>query len=119
MSQPLRRLGRIAVLAALCGAAAASAQTLSAAGEGRRLYLKLNCYGCHGMRGAGGMGPRISGGESDDLREVLLEGSDEGMPSYRKIVSATDIAHLGAYLRSIGTAGEPRFMDWWVARPTK
>ncbi|NBS17794.1 MAG: hypothetical protein EBS79_13050 [Gammaproteobacteria bacterium] len=26
--------------------------TLDAVGEGRRAYLRLNCYGCHGMSGA-------------------------------------------------------------------
>jgi mono/diheme cytochrome c family protein len=100
-------------------AAAAATAPLSPAGEGRRAYLKYNCYGCHGPRAAGGMGPNIQHAESGDLSEAVLEGEDGGMPSYSRIVTATDIANLGAYLRSIGTTSEPRFNDWWLPVPPK
>ncbi len=114
----LTRLIAVAIgLAA--AAAAASAQSLSAEGEGRRVYLKYNCYGCHGMRGEGGMGPRIAGAESGDVSEAVLQGKGEGMPSYARIATTTDVSNLAAYLRSIGTSSEPKFNDWWVAVPTK
>lgn len=93
--------------------------TLNAAGEGRRLYLKLNCYGCHGMGAAGAMGPNIIRADAGDVSEAVLQGEGEGMPSYRNLVTATDLANLTAYLRSIGTTSEPKFNDWWVAVPTK
>lgn len=97
----------------------AQTATLNAAGEGRRLYLKLNCYGCHGMGAAGAMGPNIIRADAGDVSDAVLQGEGEGMPSYRNLVTATDLANLTAYLRSIGTTVEPKFNDWWVAVPTK
>lgn len=99
--------------------AVARAPALDEAGEGRRLFLKLNCYGCHGMAAGGGMGPAIVGAERGDVAEVLRRGEDGGMPSYRAWVSDTDITNLTAYLRSIGTPNEPTFNDWWVRVPPK
>lgn len=103
----------------LAVAAHAGAQTLSAEGEGRRAYLKYNCYGCHGMRGEGAMGPRIVHAEAGDVSEAVRAGEGGGMLAYGSLVTPTEIANLTAYLRSIGTAKEPRFNDWWVPQPTK
>lgn len=97
----------------------AAVTRLSAEGEGRRAYLKFNCYGCHGMGATGGMGPNIVGAESGDVSEAVLQGKDEGMPSYRRIATSADVNNLAAYLRSIGTAREPKFNDWWVTIPRK
>jgi cytochrome c551 len=99
--------------------AQATVAPLSAAGEGRRAYLKYNCSGCHGARAVGGMGPNIQHAEAGDLSDAVLEGEDGGMPSFRKIVSSADITNLGVYLRSIGTASEPMFNDWWLPVPPK
>jgi len=98
---------------------AQSTSTLTPAGEGRRLFLEYNCYSCHGMRAQGGMGPNIVHAEAGDLREVVAEGGDGGMPAYGRMVSATDLNNLVAYLASIGTPNEPTFNDWWVAVPPK
>ena len=98
---------------------ASQTQPLNAAGEGRRLFLKLNCYGCHGMGAAGGMGPNVIHAENGDLNEVLKGGGEGGMPSYRQYVSTRDIDNIAAYLKSIGTGGEPTFNDWWVKVPPK
>lgn len=92
---------------------------LDAAGEGRRLFLKLNCYGCHGMYAGGGMGPNIVHAERNDVREVLMRGEDKGMRSYRDYVSDTDITNIAAYLQSIGSPNEPTFKDWWKKVPPK
>lgn len=107
------------LLAAVIGlSAAAEAKVLSAAGEGRRLYLKFNCYGCHGMHGTGGMGPRLIGqGEVEDVIEAVMEGQDDGMPSYAKLLSTTDARNLAAYIRTLGTAKEPTFNHWWEDKP--
>ena len=96
-----------------------AAQPLNAAGEGRRLFLKLNCYGCHGMYASGGMGPNIARAERGDVAEAVLRGEDHGMPSYRVYVSPRDIDNLAAYLASIGSADEPKFKDWWLKIPPK
>ncbi|MGC4076355.1 MAG: cytochrome c [Rubrivivax sp.] len=93
--------------------------TLPPEGEGRRLYLKLNCYGCHGMAAGGGMGPKIVHAEYNDVAEVLKQGEDGGMRSYKSYVTTVDINNIAAYLRSIGTPSEPKWRDWWVPVPTK
>lgn len=96
----------------------ADAQTLDAAGEGRRLYLKLNCAGCHGNAGGGGMGPPVAR-EAEEVRAAVLNGEGKGMRSYAGYVNDTDIANLAAYLRSIGTPSEPKFTHWWEPVPSK
>ena len=107
----------LSILSAGVAASAAGAATLNATGEGRRAFLKLNCYGCHGMNASGGMGPNIQHAESGDLNEAVLQGEDAGMPSFSKYVTATDITNLKAYLASIGSAAEPKWVDWWNAYP--
>ncbi|MDL2338981.1 MAG: cytochrome c [Pseudomonadota bacterium] len=96
-----------------------TAAALSSAGEGRRLYLKLNCYGCHGDRGAGGMGPKVAHAEYGDVSEKVLQGAGEGMISYKAYVTTQDVSNIAAYLASIGQPDEPKFKDWWVPVPTK
>lgn len=88
------------------------------AAEGRKLWLGLNCSGCHGAHDEGGMGPSIHN-QADDVGEAVLQGKGEGMPSYSGRVTPTQIGYLSAYLRSIGTAGEPRFTHWWEKVPSR
>jgi mono/diheme cytochrome c family protein len=90
---------------------------LTPAQEGRRVFLRENCYGCHGGRAGGGMGPNLRG-EADDVREAVQQGESGGMPAYPK-VSNLDIQNLTAYFRSIRTASEPTFTHWWEAVPTR
>ena len=104
-------------LAALLVGQAASAQTLTSAGEGRRLYLKWNCYGCHGQRGYGTMGPNIAG--QGNIIEAVRGGAPDGMPSYAAILSVRDILNISAYLTSIGTPSEPTFLHWWEPTPSQ
>jgi cytochrome c551 len=115
-------LGLLAVPGVVNTAVAAEWNTcsavLSAAGEGRRAYVRLNCNGCHGEHGKGGMGPAIAG-EGDDVSEVVPNGSDEGMPSYRGKLCPGDLANLKAYLRTQGGRSEPTFLNWWEANPTE
>jgi mono/diheme cytochrome c family protein len=100
----------------------ASAQNLTPAEEGRRLFVANNCYGCHGpaAAGAGFVGaPNLRGGEAElcDLKEALREGEDRGMPAFLNLTS-TDISNLYAYFQSTGTTSEPTFFNWWQPVPT-
>ena len=99
--------------------AAAASQPLPPAGEGRRAFLKFNCYGCHGMYAGGAMGPNIQHAEAGDISEAVHQGESGGMPAFGRKLTRQDVQNLGAYLRSIGTASEPKFMDWWVPYPPK
>ena len=118
LAQADHKAANLQVLRAASAAPQATA-TLPPEGEGRRLYLKLNCYGCHGISAAGGMGPNIVHAEAGEVSEVLREGEDEGMRSYKSYVTTVDINNITAYLKSIGKPSEPKFRDWWVPVPTK
>jgi mono/diheme cytochrome c family protein len=97
--------------------AATSVMALTPAQEGRRVYLRENCYGCHGGRAGGGMGPNLRG-EADDVSEAVRQGEEGGMPAYPNL-SSLDIQRLEAYFRSIRTPAEPTFTHWWEAVPTR
>jgi cytochrome c551 len=115
MNSKLNRFGLAAGAALLLTATMASA--LTPAGEGRRIFLRENCYGCHGGRAGGGMGPNLRGG-ADDVRDAVEEGLQGGMPRFPNL-SRQDIDNLEAYFRSIRTPAEPTFTQWWEAVPTR
>ena len=92
---------------------------LNRIGEGRRLFLKYNCYSCHGMRAEGGMGPPIAGKDIDEVRSAVMFGREGGMRSFADFLDEKDVRRLASYLKSIGTDKEPMFNDWWVDIPPK
>ena len=109
----------LSLVPAATAAGTAPSAALPPAGEGRRLFLALNCFSCHGMYAGGAMAPNIVGAERGDVSEAVLQGEDGGMPSFRAYVDGTDIDNLTAYLQSIGGPNEPVFMDWWKRIPPK
>jgi mono/diheme cytochrome c family protein len=115
MNNKLNGFGLAVGAALLLGSTAAMA--LTPAQEGRRVYLRENCYGCHGGRAGGGMGPNLRS-EADDVSEAVRQGEEGGMPAYPKITSL-EIQNLQAYFRSIRTTAEPTFTHWWEAVPTR
>ena len=93
--------------------------TLDAASEGRRAYMRLNCYSCHSIGAHGGtMGPSLID-KADDVGEVVPYGSDAGMPAFKNYLCPNDLANLRAYIQLLGTGTEPTFTDWWVPFPTR
>ena len=92
-----------------------NAMALTPAQEGRKVFLSQNCYGCHGGRGGGGMGPNLRE-EAEDVGEAVHQGLEGGMPAYPAI-TAVQIHNLTAYFRSMGSSAEPTFTHWWEAVP--
>jgi mono/diheme cytochrome c family protein len=102
---------RIAVVlaAALCaGAALAQDAPRGSAERGKRLFVDLNCYSCHGTQGQGGgrnSEPTIPAGYPwqgfvNQLRKPRLD-----MPAYEeKWVSNQDVADMYAYFASLKPA---------------
>lgn len=89
------------------------ANDLSAATEGRRLFVQYNCSGCHGGRAGGGMGPSlrdslwIYGNSDTQLLSTILEGRPAGMPAWGSRLPEQEIWKLIAYIRTLGTPQEP------------
>lgn len=98
---------------------ATAAQALNSAGEGRRVFLKNNCYGCHGGHGGGGMGPNFRDDRptKDDIKDAVEDGLPGGMPRFPRLTSH-DIDNLNAYIQSLRTAAEPTFTHWWEDVPS-
>ncbi len=85
--------------------------------EGRKLYLKWNCYGCHGTMGGGGMGAPLLdeqwlyGGDDASVLESIKEGTPGGMPSLKDRLTEDEIWKIIAYVRSY-YKGDPSKVSW-------
>lgn len=85
--------------------------------EGRKLYLKWNCYGCHGTLGGGGMGRPLNdeewlyGGDDASVFESIREGTPGGMPVYAERLSEDETWKVIAYVRSF-YKGDPSSVPW-------
>ncbi|MGQ9424527.1 c-type cytochrome [Gilvimarinus sp. F26214L] len=81
--------------------------------EGRDLFVQFNCYGCHGGRAGGGMGPSLRDqvwlhGESPaHIFASIAEGRPHGMPAWGTMLSTEQMWKLTAYITSLRTELEP------------
>lgn len=80
----------------------------AAIAEGKKLWMKYNCYGCHGTSGGGGMGPSLVDGKwrygsSDaEIFQSITEGRPaQGMPAFGEQIPEEERWKLIAYLRSL------------------
>jgi cytochrome c oxidase cbb3-type subunit 3 len=80
--------------------------------DGRRFFVAFNCYGCHGGRAGGGMGPSLRdvdwlyGSTDEDIFDSIADGRAHGMPAYGRMLPADTIWKLTAYVTSLRTARE-------------
>lgn len=84
----------------------AQAQTLGDAARGKELFLRDNCYTCHGTTGAGGGalgGPRLAhAGLTPAAILNELRHPRAVMPAYsEKVLSDTEAADIVAYIQSL------------------
>lgn len=89
----------------------------AAIAEGKELYKKMNCYGCHGMQGGGGMGPSLidetwkTGAGTDlNLLDQIRNGKGQ-MPPYKTMVNDDQAWKLIAFIRSL-YKGDPTKIVW-------
>jgi len=100
------------------------AKSAEAVVDGRKLYLKYGCSGCHGMGGGGGMGkPLIDEewkfGSDDDTLFKLVRGEipNQTMPNaIGKSLTDDEVWKVILYVRSI-YAGDPSKINWVVPPP--
>jgi cytochrome c oxidase cbb3-type subunit 3 len=83
------------------------AETAQKISEGKMLYQRMNCVGCHHY-GGGGMGPAFMrpdwtyGKEPLDIATSIIAGRKNGMPSYRGKLTGTELGEIVAYVRVLG-----------------
>ena len=74
--------------------------------QGQRLYVWMNCVGCH-FHGGGGMGPPLMdkgwryGGRIDQIAATIYEGRPRGMPSWKGKLTEQQIWQLAAYVETL------------------
>lgn len=74
--------------------------------EGKRIFQWMNCAGCHGINGGGGMGPPfadgdwIYGGAPATIYQSIVQGRPEGMPAFTALAD-DQVWKLVAYVRSL------------------
>jgi cytochrome c oxidase cbb3-type subunit 3 len=89
------------------------ANDAAALAEGRELFVKMNCSGCHGGRAGGGMGPSLRdvdwlyGSTDAQIFDSIAEGRAHGMPSWAKHLPEDQIWKLVAYVKALRTPEEP------------
>jgi mono/diheme cytochrome c family protein len=88
---------------------------LKLAVEGRQLFLKYNCYSCHGGLAGGAMGPSLRdstwayGGTDTLIHNSIHDGRPLGMPHWGGTLSDHQIGALVMYIKSLRTNAEPKF----------
>ena len=89
--------------------------------EGRRIFVRENCYSCHGGFAGGGFCPSLREDRPDesDVRDVIRNGTENGMPPFPQLNNEVDIENLAAYFQSLRTRREPTFLHWWEPVPTQ
>lgn len=79
-----------------------------AVAEGRRLFNRMNCAGCHNYDGSGGMGPNLTdhywryGGTPVDVFKTLWEGRPQGMPAWSGALTPDELWKIVAFVQSLG-----------------
>jgi len=79
-----------------------------AVAEGKALFVRMNCAGCHGYKAEGGMGPALKdgywryGGAPVSIFKSIYEGRPQGMPAWNPALPPDDIWKVVAYIESLG-----------------
>src|SRR5438132_8206017 len=80
--------------------------------EGRELFVRMNCSGCHGGRAGGGMGPSLRdvdwlyGDAEAQIFSSIAEGRAHGMPAWGTKLNEDQGWKLVAYIKSLRTPKE-------------
>ena len=103
----MKQIPLAALIALVATVAAAQSAATGNAENGKRLFIKNNCYYCHGTSGQGGRdGARIAQ-TALNLQGVIryVRQPAGGMPAFTgKILSDQELTDIYAYLKSLPAA---------------
>lgn len=75
--------------------------------DGSRLFAAMNCVGCHGAKGGGGIGPPLSdnrwiyGRPIENIVQTVLQGRPNGMPSYGGKLPPHEVRKIAFFVQSL------------------
>jgi cytochrome c oxidase cbb3-type subunit III len=81
-----------------------------AVAQGKQLFTKMNCAGCHNYDGSGGEGPALAdrywryGGAPVDIFKSIYEGRPQGMPAWGQALPSQEIWKLVTFIQAFGGA---------------
>src|SRR5690606_9895319 len=84
-----------------------------AAQQGRTLFVAYNCYGCHGGRAGGGMGPSLRdadwlyGGSPAAIYNSIAQGCPHSMPAWGLSLPPEIIWKMTTYILTLDSPDEP------------
>src|SRR5215471_3245432 len=88
--------------------------------EGHKLFVAMNCAGCHGYDAKGGMGPNLTdtywryGSVPVSIFKSIYEGRPQGMPAWNPALPPQEIWKVVAYIQTLGGTLEPSQYQAWV-----
>jgi mono/diheme cytochrome c family protein len=103
MMRAPRHWVRLAAVAASLFAAQSTGLAASAE-NGKRVFMRVGCWQCHGTVGQGGVtGPKLAPDPlAFDALSAFVRSTNRAMPPYREqVLSNDDLADIYAYLQSI------------------
>ncbi len=80
---------------------------------GKQLFTQMNCAGCHGYDGGGGMGPKLTdgywryGGSPAAIYTSIDRGRPQGMPAWGRALPPQKLWQLTAYVGALGGGVAP------------
>ena len=90
----------------------------AAAKTGAALFTAMNCEGCHGIEGAGWVGPSLSdgrwryGGSDAEIFSSIYYGRPKGMPAFGGVLSPDGIWQLVSYLKALPVPPREATESW-------
>ena len=93
----------VLILVAGIGIGAAATQEDEATDRGKKDYVEMGCYQCHGYQGQGGAGPRIAPKPlSLEVFTRLVRRPPNVMPAYSpQVLSDEKLKSMHEYLKSV------------------
>ena len=83
------------------------AQDEHALTAGRQLYGAMNCAGCHGPSGGGGIGPPLAdaawiyGSEPENIVQSILQGRPNGMPAFGPKLPTSEAWKIATFVQQL------------------